>query len=436
MPEITRTSPKGFLEGEDFTKLQACVHCGLCLDTCPTYRALGKEADSPRGRLYYMAAVHDGRVALTKNVVKHIDLCLFCRACETICPSGVEFGRLMGRTREELHRRNGHGVLSSLMMRFVLRGIFAHPTAIRWTAAAMRLYQKSQIPRAICFLADRNWLPKRWGEMQRLMPRVSDRPFRDSTPSLVKAQGERRAQVALFLCCVNDYFLPEIDAATVRVLSRNGCDVHILRHHLCAGSLHIHSGDTEGAADLARANIDRLALLSIDAFIVNSAGCGAELKEYSKMLEGDSDYAERAFRFSRRVKDVSEFLAELGLADGLGHVNERVAYVDACHLAHAQKVTQPPRRLLEQIPGLELLPVPQADQCCGSAGIYNVVHFDLSMKILDEKMSTLIPQSPTVIATGNPGCLIQLAYGAKRHGLDCEVMHPIQILDKSYKNAS
>ena len=414
-------------------KISTCIHCGLCLDKCPTYRTLGTEMDSPRGRVYLIKAVDEGRLGMTPNFIEHMYLCLDCRACETACPSHVEFGDLMERARGQIERQAPRPLAGRLLRWLVFRGLFPHPRRLRGLFRLLRLYQRSGLQRLLHAVGVFNLLPARLKDMEAMLPDLPPRPFSRSVPEFVPGQEPATRTVGFFAGCVMDGLFVDVHNATMRVLQANGCGVRTPRDQVCCGALHMHAGDREQAKALARRNIAVFERQDIDVIINNAAGCGAQLKNYAELLADDPQFADRAHRFSERVQDVSECLAQEPLRGPLGAVPKRVAYDDPCHLLHAQRIRQQPRDLLQQIPGLELAPVTDADFCCGAAGIYNFTHQDMSRRILERKMEHLAAAQPDVIATGNPGCMMQLRTGARLAGLDAPVVHPIELLAAAYE---
>jgi Fe-S oxidoreductase len=424
---------QGFLAPRDYEALVKCVHCGLCLNQCPTYRANGLEPDSPRGRLYLIRAVSEGTLPVTDEVQEHLQLCLVCRACETACPSNVQFGQVMEAARHELltHHSSRRRKLVSWL---AFRQLFPHPSRLKLVGQALRLYQRSPLPRLTQWAAGRGLVPRRLAVMEQMAPRLSDHFFEIPPTERVPAQGERRFTVGMIAGCIMPLAFAPTDEATVRVLAANGCDVVIPRAQRCCGALAAHSGDGDASADLARANVDAFdafGLDRLDSIVINAAGCGAQLKNYGHMLEDDPRYAERARRFAAKVEDVSEFLARAGLTAPLGEVRRTVTYQDACHLVHGQKIRAQPRELLLSIPGLELVEMNDSDRCCGSAGIYNIVQPGMSMQVLDAKMEHVLATGTDCVVAGNPGCLLQLNLGLKQRGRQPNAVHIVDLLDEA-----
>ncbi|MBI3089441.1 MAG: (Fe-S)-binding protein [Candidatus Tectomicrobia bacterium] len=420
------TTAPGEANGSGIDLALPCIHCGLCLDHCPTYRALGRETDSPRGRIYLIRAQAEGRIGLTDNYIKHLDLCLNCRACETACPSGVRFGALMESARERLYRAAPQRYQQGSQGELLLRHLIARPALLRAAFALLRWARPLLLgpARALLSPEQRNFAA--------MLPPTAGGSFSLRAKPVYRARHERRATVALLTGCVMDVLFDDVHEATVGVLRANGCDVLVPRPQSCCGALHAHAGRGEEARAMARRVIDQLGELACDAVLVNAAGCGAHLKSYGRLLAADAAYAERARAFAAKVRDVSEFLAALELKRPPKAVAARVAYDDPCHLLHGQQISRQPRELLRLIQGVELVDFPEADACCGSAGIYTLAHADLSLQILDRKMAHIAAAAPDIIASGNPGCLLQLRLGVARAGLTCRVVHPITLLAEAY----
>ncbi len=416
--------------------LYKCVRCGLCLQSCPTYVTTGLETESPRGRLALMLAVHKGRVGLTEGVVEHMELCVQCRACEAVCPSGVPFGRVMEATRAQIATRTRRGLRERLLRWLAFRLLLPRPWLLRVLAWLLKLYQVTGLQwlvREIHLLKPIGLLD----ELDRQLPPLR-RFFRRPRGDVARAQGPgtpaRRGvrRVGVLSGCVMPLIYGPVSEATVRVLARNGCDVAVPRGQGCCGALHTHAGERETARALARRNIDVFLSAGVEAVVVNAAGCGVTMKEYADLLKDDPAYAEKARRFSALVRDVSEYLAALPLQPPTLEMRARVTYQDSCHLAHAQRIKDAPRAVLRSIPGLTLVEMEASDMCCGAGGMYNVVHRDLSRQILARKIERAAAVQPEVIATANPGCMLQLQMGARRHGLRVRVAHVVELLDEAY----
>lgn len=403
--------------------LSRCVRCGFCLQACPTYVTTGLETESPRGRLYLMRALAEGFAEPTANALGHLDQCLQCRNCEAVCPSGVPYGRVMEQARARV-LESPRAPLAWKLRSLFLREVIAKPEGMRLLAGALRLAQDS----GLRSLGER--LPV-LGERALLAPRIARRPFVDSG-LLANPPGATR-RVAMLGGCIMPYAFPGVHRATVRVLARNGCRVTAPAAQTCCGALHIHNGDARTARRLARANIDAFLADEPEAIIVNSAGCGAAMKEYGELLAGDDAYSDKARRFSALVRDVSEFLEGMPLEAPTDSVDAVVTYQDSCHLAHAQRITRAPRAVLEAIPGLRLVEMARPDRCCGSAGVYSLTQAGMSLELLDSKMADVRSTGASIIATANPGCMSQLEAGVRRTGMTARVVHVVQLLDRAYR---
>jgi glycolate oxidase iron-sulfur subunit len=417
--------------------LDKCVHCGLCLNACPTYRELGVEMDSPRGRVYQMVQVAFGDAPINPSYIEHIDLCLACRACESACPSGVQYGRLVEAARAEIEATVKRPLHVRFARNLVFHGLLPSRVNLQVAGALLYAYQASGLQK----LVRASGLLKLMGGMgraERLAPAAEMPSFYRYYGKVLPAIGARRYRVAFLGGCMANVFFARLNEATVRVLRKNGCEVSIPEDQTCCGALHVHAGLRQPAEDLARRNIRALIEGDYDAIITNAAGCGSTLKEYHELLEHDPFFADKARVFVSRVKDVTEFLAGIELNQDMHPLPYKVTYQDSCHLAHGQKIKAAPRALLRAIPGLTFKEMPMADLCCGSAGIYNVVQNEMSMAILERKMGYVNSVSPDVIATANPGCMLQLKAGVQMHGKDQPhgkgqpVKHVVELLDEAY----
>jgi glycolate oxidase iron-sulfur subunit len=417
----------------DWSLYSTCLHCGLCLNHCPTHRVLGLEADSPRGRIYQILQVDEGRLPIEESFVTHIDRCLGCLACETACPSGVPYGHIVERARAQIEQHYRRPWLErfarDLMFKKILRDFAALAKYARW----LRFYQHSGL----------RWLARRTGtlsllglaDVEKLAPEIDRDFFLHDIGMFVPAEGEYRGRVAFHAGCITNVAFSDLNRATVRLLAQNGVEVHVFRHQRCCGALHAHSGYREDARVLARRNIDawRKMPSAVDAIITNSAGCGSHMKDYVDLLKDDPEYAEPARAFAAATRDVTEYLAGLGLRPARRVHKVRIAYQDPCHLAHAQKVRSAPRDLLRAA-GVELVELPHSDQCCGSAGTYNVVQNELSMQILDRKMDDVATVVADIqeIATANTGCMLQMQAGVNGRKWPLRVRHVVEILNDCY----
>ena len=414
--------------------LDRCVHCGLCLNACPTYRELGLEMDSPRGRIYQMVQVANG-APITPSYVEHIGLCLACRGCESACPSGVRYGRMVEDARAEIEEHRRRGWIARLVRRFVFGTLLESRAGLTVAGTLLYLYDASGM-RALARAMATFKMLGRLGSLVQLAPTAEPPFFFSQIGRTFPAQGTRRYRVAFLSGCIANVAFARLNEATVRVLQRNGCEVAVPQGQTCCGALHVHSGLREKARELARRNIDAVLDGNFDTVVTNAAGCGSTLKEYGDLLEDDEEYAAKAREFSRRMCDITEFLAAIELNPEMGPIHATVTYQDSCHLAHGQRVRTAPRKLLAAVPGLTFREMSGADLCCGSAGIYNVVENEMSMQILTRKMEAARNSGAEIIATANPGCLLQLRAGARLHRTGQRVMHVVEILDLAYKNGS
>ena len=399
-----------------------CVHCGLCLPACPTYRVLGTEMDSPRGRIYLMRAFDEGRTAITDSFTEHMSRCLDCRACETVCPSGVQFGHMMEEMRATIVEERSTDWISRMM----LHHVFPHPGRFHLLARLLQLYSQSGLSSFLRSTGLLARLAPEYAAAEELMPELE--PSTGLKPGNVYlASGRARGTVAMFAGCVMNSILGGVNRSTVDLLNAAGYDVAVPADQVCCGALANHSGLRSRAAEMARTNVSAFPLEGIDAVIVNASGCGAMLVEYPQLVDG-------ATELSSLTQDLSSFLVSTSIAERFTHrVEQRVGYDDPCHLLHAQGVREPPRTLLEAVPGVELVELEGADECCGSAGVYSLTERELSMEILDRKMERVRRAELDVLVTGNPGCLFQLQYGARRHGLTLEVVHIAEFLAGALK---
>jgi glycolate oxidase iron-sulfur subunit len=454
----------------DPAKIATCVHCGFCLPSCPTYLLWGEEMDSPRGRIYLMQAGLDGRTAMAPGFVRHFDTCLGCMACVTSCPSGVQYSPLIEATRGQIERRYAR-TLADRLFRTAIFALFPYPARLRVALAPLAMWSmvvgrrssvtatdrgpdpEAQIPKpeprianpeaqipnsgpATANDARPSTLLARLRAMLELAPAVTWRALGARVPERTPAVGARRLTVGLLTGCVQRIVFPNVNDATVRVLAAEGCDVVAPAAQGCCGALALHAGRLDEARAFARRTIESFDRAGVERIAVNAAGCGSSMKEYGELLADDPAWSGRARAFAARVGDVSEVVAELGEPRAVRHpVPMRIAYQDACHLAHAQGVRQQPRDLLRSIPGVELLPFGEQEICCGSAGIYNLVEPDTARQLGDRKVAHIAGTRPDIVATANPGCTLQMAAAARRAGHTLVIRHPIEILDASIRGA-
>ena len=409
----------------------ACVHCGMCLEACPTYKELRVEGDSPRGRLYLIRGLIEKKLEPSPSVMAHLDRCLDCRACETACPSTVKYGEILEKTRTILQPTRALTPLAALARWLAFRVVLPSRAAQTIAFKLLWLAQVLGLLRLGAALARRRLLPPTLAALAADPPRVPFRSFRARHAKTVfPALGTRRLRVALFTGCVADHLFADVNEATVRVLTENGCDVEILGGERCCGALHLHNGARDQAQALARDNVRAFEAGAYDAIVSNAAGCGAELRHYGALLPGDA----AAAAFGARVRDVTEVLSELGLKPppATDAPPLRVAYDEPCHLVHAQKVSEPPKQLLRAIGGLTLVQLDEADSCCGGAGAYFLQQPELSAKVTARKLDAIRRSGAEIVATGNPGCLMQIGNAARAAGLPLRVAHPIVLLAEAY----
>ena len=392
--------------------------------------------DSPRGRIYQMIQVDNGRLPLGESFVRHIDLCLDCRACETACPSGVEYGKLVEAARGQIEKYYQRSPLSAYLRKLFYYQILPYPSRLQWVGGLLRLYQRSGLEQLVLGSRLLRLFPGRLESVARLAPRMESPFFFKRLGRTIPAQGTRRYRVALFAGCIANLSFARLNEATVRVLVRNGCEVAIPADQGCCGALHVHAGMRDMARRLAKRNIKSFLAGDYDAIISNAAGCGSVLKEYPLLFaEEDREFLQPAAAFATKMRDVTEFLAGIDLNPELGIIRKRATYQDPCHLGHAQRVRSAPRKLLAAIPGLKLTELKEADICCGSAGVYNVVHNEMSERLLAAKMRRVEETGAELLLTANPGCLLQLRAGVKREGGRRRVLHVIELLDEAYRIA-
>ena len=422
------------LHGLDVEGVRTCVHCGLCLPYCPTYSELGTEMDSPRGRIFLIKSLAEGRIALTDSVVDHLSLCLDCRACETACPSGVPYGTLIEVARAEIERQRPGPRLRQWFRWLNFGFLLLHQRALSLLATLLRLYQRSGLQSIVRVSGLLSLLPGTLRVWERALPALPPRE-RSALPETIPADGPKRARVALLTGCVQQALFGSHNHATARVLARNGAEVLVPRGQSCCGALHAHAGEREQARSLARLTIDCFEKSEVDHVIVNSSGCGAHMKGYGHLLNDDPSYADRARRFSERVQDIAEFLAKEPLRGPIGRVEMRLTYHDPCHVIHGQKVRAEPRKLLRAIPGITISELNEADWCCGSAGIYNLTQPEMAERLLARKVKNIEATTAEGVVTANPGCIIQILHGLEARGMVMRVYHLVEILDLAYQKA-
>jgi glycolate oxidase iron-sulfur subunit len=429
------SSVRSHLKDLDYSVVQQCMHCGLCLPTCPTYDATKLERNSPRGRIALMRAIADDRLEPTRAFAEEMYFCLGCLACMTACPAGVNYAELFEHARAEAEQA---GVLRSpkrsLIRGFTLHWLFGDLSRLRLLGRAIRLYQRLGLQSLLRESGILRLFPRRLRELEAMTPVVQEEFSADLIAPRTPAQGTRRFRVAVLTGCAQDLTFSDVNRDTVEVLSRNGCEVITPPAQQCCGSLHAHNGEWGLAQDLARKNIDQFPPHQFDAIITNAGGCGSHLKHYGKLLAGDADYDSRAEEWDRKVKDIHEWLAEIRLEPPHSpQPPQVVTYHESCHLCHGQRVSAQPRQLLKSIPDLRLVELPEASWCCGSAGIYNLTQPEMAGQLLDRKVDHIASTGASVVATGNPGCLLQVINGCQARGLKVRVVHPVTLLAEAYR---
>jgi glycolate oxidase iron-sulfur subunit len=431
---VRMTAPESYLKKLDYSVVQQCMHCGLCLPTCPTYDATKLERNSPRGRISLMRAIADGRMEASRTFAEEMYFCLGCLACMTACPAGVNYAELFEQARAEAERTK---VLSSpkrnIIRNFTLRWLFMDLRRLQLLGRLMRFYQWSGLETLVRKSGILKLFPARLHELESMAPRIQPSFSAKLIPAMTSARGEKRFRVAVLTGCAQDLIFSDVNRDTVEVLARNGCEVITPRRQNCCGSLHAHNGEWELAKILARKNIDQFPPADFDAIITNAAGCGSHLKHYATLLADDPRYAPLAEQWDNKVKDIHEWLAKIGIEKPEVKTEQSVTYHEACHLCHGQKITAQPRELLRAIPGLKLVELPESTWCCGSAGIYNIIQPEMANELLDRKIRHIKSTGVNTVATGNPGCLLQVMNGARKHALNLRVIHPVSLLAEAYR---
>ncbi len=415
--------------------IDTCVHCGFCLATCPSYRVIGKEMDSPRGRIYLMDAINKGEATIDETTSQHFDSCLGCLACVSTCPSGVAYDKLIAATRPQVER-NQPRTLADRLIRTLIFNLFPYPNRLRTFLPSLWLYQQSGLQKLIRQTGIIKKISPRLAAMESILPKITTSSLYDNLPEIIPAQGEKRYRVGVILGCVQRLFFDSVNEATVRVLTANGCEVVIPKTQGCCAALPAHQGQEEQAQSLARQMIDSFANTDVDAIIINAAGCGHTLKEYGHILGDDPQYKEQAQQFANKVKDVQEFLSEVGLTAKLSPLTDRelkVVYQDACHLLHGQKISLQPRQVLRQIPGIKLSEPIDAALCCGSAGVYNMLQPEVADELGQQKVTNLLNTGADLIASANPGCSLQITKHLNLQNKKIEIFHPMELLDYSIR---
>lgn len=421
------------LHGLSVEGVNQCVHCGLCLAYCPTFSELGTEMDSPRGRIFLIKSLAEGRIGLSDPTVEHLSLCLDCRACETVCPAGVPYGQLIEAAKAEIERQRPGGPVRRTFRWLNFGLLLGHPRVLAAAAAGLRLYQASGLQALVRRTGLVRLLPGTLSVWEALLPTLPPAADRAPLPPVTPAVGPRRARVAMLTGCVQSVVFGAHNRATARVLARNGCEVVAPAGQGCCGALNAHGGDHARALDMAKRTIETFEAVAADAVIVNTSGCGAHMKAYGTLLAAEPAWAERAARFARTVQDVAEFLAREPLRGPLVPVPMTVTYHDPCHVVHGQKIRRQPRELLAQIPGLRVVDLPESDWCCGSAGIYNLTQPEMADRLLRRKVRNVESTGADVVVTANPGCILQIQAGLRAQGRERPVLHLVEVLDRAYR---
>ena len=415
--------------------IDTCVHCGFCLATCPSYRVIGKEMDSPRGRIYLMDAINKGEAALTDATREHFDSCLGCLACVTTCPSGVEYDKLIAATRPQVERNQSRSLWEKFI-RLIIFNLFPYPDRLGIFLPLLYVYQKLGIQKLVRQTGLLKLIAPNLAAMDSILPKITLDSFRNNLPDTIPAQAEKKYRIGVILGCVQRLFFSPVNEATVRVLTANGCEVVIPKTQGCCAALPAHQGQEKQGQDLAKQMIDSFAGTDVDYIIINAAGCGHTLKEYGHILENDPEYKDKAQEFAAKVRDVQEFLSGIELTAKLSPLTEgelTIVYQDACHLLHGQKISLQPRQLLRKISGVKLKEPIDAALCCGSAGVYNMLQPEVADELGQQKVDNLLNTGAELIASANPGCSLQIKKHLELKGKEITLMHPIELLDRSIR---
>ena len=415
----------------DESKWNDCVHCGMCLESCPTYEHTGQEQHSPRGRVYLIKSVAEGKLNVNEHFMDPVFACLDCRACTTACPADVNVGGLIeearGQVRQAIPLRGWQGAVSKAF----LHHLFPYHNRLNSMGSLLKFYQRSGMQKVVRKTKLIHMMPQHLVEMEAIMPEVKPAVRKKyKNHNVIEAKGEQKCEVAMLTGCIMDVMFSDINEATINVLTRNGNRVTIPENQTCCGALHVHAGDREMGRQLAKQNIE--AFEDAERVIVNAAGCGCMMKEYAELFREEPEWQERAEQFSRKVEDISKYLYDTGYEIPKAELNTRLTYHDACHLAHGQGIRQEPREILLNIPGVEMVYMPNADRCCGSAGIYNLTNPEMAGMVLESKMDN-VPEDVDMISMGNPGCMLQMAIGVQKYGRNQKIVHTVQLLDWAYQ---
>ena len=424
-----------YLPNDDI--LTQCMHCGMCLATCPTYELTKMERSSPRGRIKLIKSIAEGKLELSNLFAEEMNFCLDCQACETACPAGVQYGKMVESARVVIEHSNvGASKINKAIKRFLLNSVVAKHSRLKLLARFLYFYQNSGMRKVALKVLSHFPSAKKLIEIESLSPTISKIFSSEGLKEKISPETTAKYKIAFSTGCIMDVAFAEINFDTIEVLKKNQCEIITPKQQVCCGSLHAHNGEIEKAKELAKKNLDVFSTFDYDFLISNSAGCGAFMKEYVHLFADDPQYSQKAKLFSGRVKDISEFLANVEPTAEMHSIKEKVTYHDACHLCHSQKIVDEPRKVLQQIPGLDFVPLEESTWCCGSAGIYNVTRHEDADKILERKMKNLKNTGADVVVAGNPGCIGQLQYGIKKYGLNMEVMHTVSLVKKSMDQTS
>jgi len=422
----------------DYSIVQQCMNCGLCLPTCPTYDATKLERHSPRGRIALMRSIADGQLEATRVFGEEMYFCLGCLACMTACPAGVNYAELFEHARAEVEESGALATPQRNLIRAAaIRWLFGELGRLQWLGAAIRLYQQLGLQTLLRRSGVLRWMPQRLRELEALTPAIQPQFSADLIAPFTPAARERKYRVALLTGCAQDIMFSDVNRDTAEVLACNGCDVVTPPQQHCCGSLHAHNGELAQARDLARRNIDQFPPDRFDAIISNAGGCGSHLRHYGTLLAGEPAYAARARQWDAKLKDIHEWLVQIGLQPPppLDAPPQTVTYHESCHLAHGQKVTTQPRQVLLAIPNLKLVELPESNWCCGSAGIYNVIQPEMAGQLLERKLNHIVSTKAPIVATANPGCLAHMINGIHRRGMKVRLVHPVTLLAEAYRRA-
>ncbi|MFC7063868.1 (Fe-S)-binding protein [Halobacillus seohaensis] len=415
----------------DENKWADCVHCGMCLESCPTYLETGQEQHSPRGRVHLIKSVAEGKIELNEQFMDPVFQCLDCRACTTACPADVDVGGLIEEARGQVRQAIPLKGMKGVIGKFFLRDLFPHRNRLNTISALLKFYQTSGLQTAVRKTGAIRIMPNHLADMESIMPKVKtsvQKKYKDV--EVIPAKGEVKSTVSMLTGCIMDIMFSDINQSTINVLTHNGNEVLIPKNQTCCGALHIHAGDRKTGKKLAKQNIE--AFKDADKVVVNAAGCGCALKEYPELFKDETEWKEKAEAFAAKVEDISKHLYESGYEKPKSSLNKRITYHDACHLAHGQGVRHEPRQLINDIPGVEYIEQANADTCCGSAGIYNITNPEMAGAVLERKMEN-VPENIEMISMGNPGCMLQMALGVQKHGRKAEIVHTVQLLDWAYQ---